>query len=190
VKERHHTTSVTGTDFTRPDPRYDPSNCFIYTGWNQGGLVTIELTNAEFNPCMRKDATGGGQLGGSVKFNFTAARPSGDQPRGQLQLQDRAGQANVDVDELTFLGSVRDECGSVPATADTLQFEGQGTFNGSAASFMVCVEDNGEGSGSNPDRFYLTCTEGCAYSTDGTVRNGNIQVRWPTNGYTHENIPS
>ena len=194
VKERHHTTPVTGTDFTRPDPRYDPSNCFIYTGWNQGGLVTIELTNAEFNPCMRKDATGDGQLadsaGNEADFAFTAARRGGDELRGQLQLEDPAGQANVDVDELTFLGSVRDECGSVPATADTLQFEGEGTFNGSAASFMVCVEDNGQGRGAEPDRFHLECTEGCTYSTDGTVRDGNIQVRWPTNGYTHQNIPS
>jgi hypothetical protein len=192
VKERHRTTSITGTDFTRPDPRYDPSNCFIYTGWNQGGLVTIELTNSEYNPCMRKDAAGEGELAdsGGSEFAFTAARRGGDQLRGELQLQDQAAGASVDVDELTFLGSVRDECGSVPATADTLQFEGQGTFNGSPASFMVCVEDNGQGSGSNPDRFHLECTEGCAYSTDETVQDGNIQVRWPTNGYTHQNIPS
>src|SRR6266568_9032698 len=30
-------TAVDGTDFTRPDPRYDLENCFWYTGWNQGG---------------------------------------------------------------------------------------------------------------------------------------------------------
>src|SRR5213592_3126575 len=47
-------TAVDGTDFSRPDPRYDLENCFWYTGWNQGGLVSIELTNPEYSPCRRR----------------------------------------------------------------------------------------------------------------------------------------
>jgi len=53
-------TAVTGTDFTRPDPRHDPESCFWYTGWNQGGLVSIEPTDPKYNACMRRKVSGGG----------------------------------------------------------------------------------------------------------------------------------
>src|SRR6266436_6015573 len=53
---------LTGTDFTRPDPRYESENCFWYTGWNQGGLVSIELTNPEYNACMRKTVKAKGKF--------------------------------------------------------------------------------------------------------------------------------
>jgi hypothetical protein len=43
-------------DFTRPDPRYDAENCLWYSGWNQGGLVSLELTNPRHNPCMSRGA--------------------------------------------------------------------------------------------------------------------------------------
>lgn len=173
-------TAVTGTDFTRPDPRYDPENCFWYTGWNQGGLVIIELTNPEYNSCMRKDTSGGGWLAaggpGRISFGFDAKRTD-DGLEGQLQLNDRVARANIHVNQLTFLGSVRDQCGSVPARANSLQFEGTGTYNGETASFRVCVQDNGEGRSPEADRFHLACTSGCDYSTGGAVGGGNVQVR-------------
>jgi hypothetical protein len=175
-------TSVTGTDFTRPDPRYDLENCFWYTGWNQGGLVSIELTNPEYNPCLRRAVNGGGRLAGSgrdVNFGFEAARADGGFGAlgGSLQLNDRRAGAKINIEKLTLLGSPRDACGSVPARANSVQFDGTGTYNGAPASFRVCVQDNGEGKKvSGPDRFHLVCTAGCDYSVGGALAGGNIEV--------------
>jgi len=190
-------TAVTGTDFTRPDPRYDLENCFWYTGWNQGGLVIIELTNPEYNPCMRRTTTGEGSLvdnsrgKSKIHFEFDARRTDRGL-KGELELKDHAAGAKIHLKQLSFLGSIRDECGSVPARANAVQFEGNGTYNGKNASFRVCVQDNsersGKGKGKNKDaeadRFYLTCTSGCSYSTgartaDDAIDDGNIKVRQP-----------
>lgn len=54
--------SAGATDFTRPGIRYDPSNCFMYIGWNQRGEKTLELTNPDYNPCMGRAALVGGSL--------------------------------------------------------------------------------------------------------------------------------
>lgn len=175
-------TPVTGTDFTRPDPRYDLENCFWYTGWNQGGLVSIELTNPEYNPCLRRAVNGGGFLaagGNKVNFGFEAARGDGGYGAlaGSLQLNDRAAGAKIHIDTLTLLGSPRDQCGSVPARANSVQFDGTGTYNGRPASFRVCVQDNGQGKNAKAaDRFHLVCTAGCEYSADGAVSSGNIEL--------------
>ena len=59
----------------------------------------------------------------------------------------------------------------------TVEFAGTGTYNGADASFRVCVQDNGEGARAEADRFFLTCTAGCTYSTGGALSGGNIQVR-------------
>jgi hypothetical protein len=178
-------TAVTGTDFTRPDPRYDPENCFWYTGWNQGGLVSIELTNPEYNLCMRRRTSGEGSLAGSgrngkIDFEFEARRTDHGL-KGELELKDRAADARIRIQELTFLGSLRDQCGVVPARENAVQFEGNGTFNGGEASFRVCVQDNGEGKGKRgrADRFHLICTSGCTYSAGGELQHGNIEVRQP-----------
>jgi hypothetical protein len=184
-------TSVTGTDFTRPDPRYDPENCFWYTGWNQGGLVSIELTNPEYNACMRRKASGGGWLAGAgaprnnkIEFDFNAERKNRGfgALKGKLKLKDKRAKVDIRVAELSSLGSMRDECGAVSARANTVQFEGSGTYNGQAASFRVCVRDNGEARsrGRNTgkgDDFFLACTEGCSYSVGGKLGGGNIQVK-------------
>jgi hypothetical protein len=178
-KERHTTTAAGETDFTRPDPRYDAANCLYYTGWNQGGLVTIELTDPEYNPCLRREASGGGFLGGKsgkIQFELEAKR-TGSALEGSLSLNDKEGDAAIRISQLTFLGSVRDACGPVPAQANAVQYDGTGTFNGASASFRVCVQDNGEGSRAVADRFYLTCTAGCTYSAGGEIGGGNIQVK-------------
>jgi hypothetical protein len=178
-------TAVTGTDFTRPDPRYDAANCFTHTGWNQGGFVIIELTNPEYNPCLRRDVSGGGWLGAAgggkdkIHFEFHAKRADGGfgNLEGKLELDDRSAGASIVLNQVTALGSVRDQCGSVPATANSVQLEGTGSYNGATASFRVCVQDNGEGKNADPDRFHLVCTAGCSYSTGGQMGGGNIQVR-------------
>jgi len=177
------TTRTGENDFTRPDPRYDTDNCLMYTGWNQGGLRILELTDPEYNPCMRRDVSGGGWLAGGernkINFGFDAKRGNEGLGalEGTLQLNDRAKDAKIHISQLSFLGSVRDQCGSVLPTANAVQFNGSGTYNGTDASFRVCVQDNGEGSGAQPDRFYLDCTAGCAYSVGGELGGGNIQVR-------------
>jgi hypothetical protein len=113
---------------------------------------------------------------GRISFGFDAKRTDGGL-EGRLQLNDRVARANIHVTQVTFLGSVRDQCGSVPARANSLQFEGTGTYNGEAASFRVCAQDNGEGRSPEADRFHLACTSGCDYSTGGALGGGNIQVR-------------
>ncbi len=180
---------LTGTDFTRPDPRYESENCFWYTGWNQGGLVSIELTNPEYNACMHRETSGGGWLGrgtgkSKIEFEFRAGRKDAGfgAMEGKLKLKDKDARADIHVGELTFVGSLRDACGDVSAREDALQFEGTGTYNGAPASFRACVRDNGEGrkkgkQAGMDDDFFVTCTAGCTYSVGGKLGGGNIQVR-------------
>jgi hypothetical protein len=173
-------------DFTRPDPRYDAENCLWYTGWNQGGLVTIELTHPEYNPCLRRHASGGGWLAraGPGKINLTldvkrSAGGRGTEIEGGLEVNDRVAGAKILLNRVTFLGSLRDSCGDVSARQNAVQFEGNGTYNGKAASFRACVRDNGSGrqkGGSGDDDFFLTCTAGCLYSVGGKLGAGDIQV--------------
>jgi hypothetical protein len=181
LKEAHSTTAFGEVDFTRPDPRYDAENCLLYTGWNQGGLVSIELTNPEHNPCMRRAVNGGGFLAGTrTNIGFDVGRANGGLGalQGSLSLNDRGANAKIDIDQVTYLSGVRDQCGSILPAANAVQFNATGTFNGAPASFRVCVQDGGEGKkASGPDRFFLTCTAGCSYSANATLGNGNIDVR-------------
>ena len=172
-------TAAGATDFTRPDIKYDSANCLMYTGWNQGGLKTLELTNPEFNPCMRRTANGGGFIGsGKNKINVSVQAQRTDSGiEGGVTLNDHDTNAKIVIDKLTFLGSVRDACGSVPAEANSMQFNGTGTFNGESASFRICVQDNHQGNKGGPDNFHLVCTGGCNYSADGAVNGGNVTVR-------------
>lgn len=175
------TTRAGENDFTRPDPRYDQGNCLLYTGWNQGGLRILELTNPEYNACMRRAVNGGGFLAGTrTNIGFDVGRANGGLGalQGSLSLNDRAADVKIAIDQVTYLSGVRDQCGSILPAANAAQFNASGTFNGAAASFRVCVQDGGEGkNASAPDRFFLTCTAGCSYSANGTLGNGNIEVR-------------
>ena len=175
------TTGSGENDFTRPDPRYDAANCLLYTGWNQGGLRVLELTDPEYNPCMRRSVNGGGSLSGAGKITlgFEAGRENGGLGglQGSLQLVDHAGKTKIHIDRIATLGSVHDQCGGVIPAANAVQLTGTGTYNGQSASFRVCVQDNGEGKQAKPDLFYLTCTAGCSYSAGGEMVGGNVQVR-------------
>ena len=73
--------------------------------------------------------------------------------------------------------STSSACGPVPAEANSVQFDGSGTFNGESASFRVCVQDNHQGNKGGPDNFHLVCTSGCNYSAGGAINGGNLQVR-------------
>ena len=174
------TTDAGENDFTRPDPRYDQESCLLYTGWNQGGLRVLELTNPEYNACMRRDVSGGGFIGSGknkVHFQLNAAR--GDGGRGALagRLKLDTGNAKIEVSRLTYLSGVRDACGDVLPSGNAVQFNGTGTYNGAPASFRVCVQDNGEGANAAPDLLHVACTAGCSYSGGGALAGGNLQVK-------------
>ena len=173
-------TAAGATDFTRPDIKLDPDNCLIYTGWNQGGEKTLELTNPVYNPCMRRTTTGFGTFADSVsgkgtaKYVLSAGRTASGMV-GNLQVSHPAAGANIVVNQLTFVGSVRDACAPVQSVANAVQFEGSGTFNGAPATFRVCVQDNSQTA--TPHMVNISCTSGCTYSSGGTVATGNIIVK-------------
>ena len=185
------TTRVGENDFTRPDPRYDPDNCLVYTGWNQGGLRILELTDPEYNPCMRRLTFGIGRIGEGRKridFGFEADRSHhGTRDlRGLLVLHDHGTGAKLHLKDVTALGAVRDDCGSVLPTKNSVQFNGSGTLNGKPASFRVCVQDNNARifPGRKPGKsqpaqslLHVTCTSGCSYTADGEVEVGIIEVK-------------
>lgn len=194
--------TVTESDHSDPPIPYDEANCFMYTGWTDNGLNILELKDPKYNPCLRKAATGGGTItgGGHVNFGFNAKRTADGfgAPTGELQLDDHDGGTSIHLSQITSLGSVRNQCGTVQTGANAVEFSGDGVLNGQTASFRVCVQDNGLGDGgpghvaladeerknekqphvrTAPDQFFLTCTAGCSYSAGGAVEGGNIQVR-------------
>lgn len=166
VKERH---TASRMDFTRPDPRYDADNCLYYSGWNQGGLVSIELTNPQYNRCMTRSASVEGSVvtaAGEIKVSLAASRGSSG-PTATLSVD---GQGNkVQLSSVTRLGSAIDADGAqITATRNSVQIDGTGTFNGQPARFRVQVTDNGDNNGF----FALTCTEGCSFATKGYLKSG------------------
>ncbi len=132
--------------------------------------------------------TGGGYLlpahGKKINFGFNAKADAAGSLQGHLTLNDKTAGVKVRIDEITSLDGVDGECGSVAAGPMSAQFTGIGRFNGSDATFRVCVADLGE-PGNSPqgtDLFYLECTSGCSYDTgdrtdDDVIDGGNIQVR-------------
>ncbi|HZZ92348.1 MAG TPA: hypothetical protein VFE23_07285 [Usitatibacter sp.] len=175
-------TAAGATDFTRPDIQYDPSNCLIYTGWNQGGLKTLELTNPEYNSCMHRAGSGGGFLldgkgQKKAQVDLLAQRVGSGDMMGKFSLSDRQTGDKLSIDKLTMVGSVRDACGSVPSQSfASMQFEGTGTYNGAPASFRVCLQQNANGAqAATPDLLHVSCTSGCSYSADGAVQ-GSLKV--------------
>jgi hypothetical protein len=172
--------SVAESDHSDPPIPYDEANCFLYTGWTDNGLIILELKDPKYNLCLRKAATGGGTIagGGHVNFGFNAKRADDGfgALTGDLQLNDHDSGTTIHLSELTSLGSVRNQCGTVQTSATSLEFAGDGVLNGKAASFRVCVQDNGHGVRKGPDQFFLICTAGCSYTAGGAVGGGNIQV--------------
>lgn len=210
--------TVTESDHSDPAMAYDEASCLIYSGWTDNGLIILELKDPKYNPCLRKAATGGGTIAssansgndngngkdngkqGDIHVSLNAKRVDGGFGRleGDLQLSDQANQAIIHLTQLTSVGGVRNQCGTVHTGANAVEFSGDGVFNGQAASFRVCVQDNGIGDGgpehtaladlerhndkqphvrAAPDQFFLTCTAGCNYSAGGAIDGGNIQVR-------------
>jgi subtilisin family serine protease len=173
VTYTHDGSATTSDSFqyrlTDPDGGFDVATVSITVeGGGEGGV---------------DQATGAGFLeptsGKKINFNFDVENQDGT-AGGDLKLSDKTRGVKIAMTEVTLLGSVESECGSVPAEANSAEFHGTGTHNGTDASFRVCVQDNGEtGDG---DLFYLECVTGCTYSTgeftdDDVIDGGNIQVQ-------------
>ena len=156
-------------DFTRPDPRYDHENCLFYTGWNQGGLVSLELTNPQYNPCMSRNAVVKGDVSsnmGTLKVSVEAKR-NADGPMAAVNVQ--GGGHHVNLSTVTRLGSAIDADGTqITATANSVQIDGIGTFDGQPATLRVQVTDKGD----NQGFVSVTCTSGCSFSATGAIQNG------------------
>ncbi|MGB6238123.1 MAG: hypothetical protein WBG16_12300 [Bradyrhizobium sp.] len=152
-------TAVTSSDHSAPPIPYDEANCFLYTGWTDNGLEILEMKDPKHNPCLRKAATGGGVIPGAaasnhgrkpdVQFSLNAKRVDDGvgHLEGNLQLDDQANRTDIRLEKLVSFGSVRNQCGTVTTGANSVEFSGSGLFNGKAASFRVCVQDNGEWDG-------------------------------------------
>lgn len=171
VKE---TNSNDQMDFTRPDPRYDAENCLYYTGWNQGGLVSLELTNPEYNPCMSRSTSVKGQVvsdKGTLDVTVEASRNGNGAPAVASMTLKGQGHT-VELSSVTRLGSAIDADGQVTATRNAVQIDGEGTFDGQPASFRVMVQDNG----SNNGVFSFACTSGCSFKSSGNMSGGGKLV--------------
>ena len=170
------------------------SDSFEYRLTDPHGAFDIATVSITINqePADVRKTTGGGFLissqGDKINFGFNAQEKSDGSLHGALQLNDQKGaRVKIHLNEVLTFSSLEDECGTVPAGPGSVEFTGSGTFNGSAASFRVCVADFGEpGSGASavPDMFHLECTAGCGYDTsaraeDEQLDGGNIQVHDP-----------
>ncbi|HKZ83752.1 MAG TPA: S8 family serine peptidase [Anaerolineae bacterium] len=155
------------------------------------GMCSIGETTP---PPGANKTTGGGWLqtneGKKINFGFNVEETA-DGLTGDLQLNDKAAGVKIHITDVTSIGDVGTGCGSVPDQANSLEFQGSGTYNGSAATFRVCVQDNGEPGNSNssstPDLFYLECISDCTYSTgsqtsDDAIDGGNIDVQRAADG--------
>ncbi|CAN5613021.1 hypothetical protein BH23CHL7_BH23CHL7_07600 [soil metagenome] len=192
-----HGTAVVETDQTIT---YDhngnnaTSDSFVYRVTNPDGgfdSATVSITINQEPADVRK-TTGGGYLNASdgkkINFGFNAAEAEDGSLSGELQLNDNKDKVKIHLKEVLTFNQLEDECGTVPAGPGSVEFTGDGKFNGKAASFRVCVADFDEPGNSNasatPDMFHLECIDSCTYDTssrapDEELDGGNIQVHNP-----------
>lgn len=170
------------------------SDSFRYRLTDPAGAFDVATVSITINqePADVRKTTGGGFLtssqGDKINFGFNAREAADGTLDGELQLNDHKGaKVKIHLSDVTSFETLDDECGTVPAGPGSVVFTGDGRFNGTAASFRVCVADFGE-PGSDPDApgdmFHLECTAGCTYSTetrvaDEEIDGGNIQVHDP-----------
>jgi hypothetical protein len=124
-------------------------------------------------------AKGSGTLGtnNQVQFNVNVSGTVAA-PQGQITAND--SNSNIKMDQITYLGAVRQGCGSVVEASNALELRGTGTFNGAPASFRACLADGAVNNGA-PTKFVLICTAGCTYNTYAVagdeLKSGNIDLR-------------
>ncbi len=188
-----------GTVTYTPAAGYTGDDEFRYTITdNRGGTdtakVKVKVTkDTAPPPAGEGDKTSGGgwladNAGERIKFHFHFKRyAKTGEWKGHLKLYDKPAGVKLEIPhhQLTSMGAVDEPCGSVPEAANSLQFEGTGTFNKQPASFRVCVQDRGDKKTAIHDLFYLECESGCTYDTgtrtpDDEIDYGNIKVERTT----------
>lgn len=140
-------------------------------------------------PLTQAQATGGGWLqgvSGKINFGFDIALGPGRSLEGELQLNDKAAGAKINLTGLTSFQEGDAFCSAFVQGERVAEFTGDGAYNGAPASFRVCAADSGE-PGRGVDQFYLACTAGCDYNTanvaaDSTLDGGNLQVDLGSDG--------
>jgi hypothetical protein len=131
-------------------------------------------------PCR---VTGGGQI-------EAGARPDSFGGNAQWVRGDVRGHWNHVTHDNGHLVGRPDtiECFTVPgdpayppaAPANAARFSGTGRYNGEICTFVVYVEDHGEGGGTDErDDYYsidIECPSGATYSAGDTLLHGNLQI--------------
>jgi PKD repeat protein len=150
---------------------------------SDSATVNITITNDPNPGDVEVETTGGGWLavvdGKKINYGFDINANSSVLD-GSLELNDKGADVKIQLHTVTAVSEITGSCGSIPAAANSVEFQGNGTFNNTNATFRVCVQDNGE-PGKNHDRFYLGCLTGCTYNTsdrtaDDIIDGGNVQV--------------
>ena len=164
----------------------------LFADGNAGGWSAVQAVDVTTST-PAPGAAGGGWLealdGSKLSFNFHVEENSSG-ATGQVQFKDREAGVRLRLNNVEALNAVTADCGPVSGVT-TLAIRGSGQFNGAAASFVVCVEDNGE-PGAGQDRFFLACRAGCGYrsderTVDATIDGGNIQMHSATDEPQNEN---
>ncbi len=157
-------------DSTRTYTRFHPTTGHLWFGSLVNGFTIVEFTKYQ--------AKGSGALGNNqVRFNLNVTGTAAA-AQGQIVVEDTNILARMT--QITYLGAVRQGCGSVVEASNALEIRGTGTFNGAAASFRACLADGAVNNGA-PTQFVLICTAGCTYNTFAVagdeVKSGNIDLR-------------
>ena len=151
----------------------------------EDGLYILKpnLTGFPEPPAEDIRATGGGWLATTgpknLSFGFDVENVDGNLA-GEFQLNDHNTSVRIHLTTLTGLREGSAACIPHVEGGSVAEFTGDGTFNGTAADFRVCVSDNGEPR-EGLDGLFLECTSGCAYDTsqsalDDTIEGGNIRI--------------
>ncbi|MCA9944534.1 MAG: immune inhibitor A, partial [Anaerolineales bacterium] len=177
------TPNPTATATNTPDPTATATNTPDPTATASPTPDPTATASPTPDPDDVTKTTGGGWLlttnNKRLNYSFTAQEDN-DGWKGNLQVKDRNANVEIDIDTITFLGEIQSECGPLNAAPLAAEFQGSGTFNGTSATFRVCVQDNDE-PGTGIDIFYITCLTGCVYNSsdsvvDDVIDGGNIQV--------------
>lgn len=199
--------SASSTFVLQIDPVYIDSqqNSIIYYDSSSAcpGATEAPCDSIVFMPVAGLDEPqGGGFVTGAGWLNtvdgdrlnfFVRARDNHPQDKeATLRVRDDAADVRIDVPEsspLIAIGHVQESCGTISAGSNAIEYHASGTFNGSPASFRVCVEDNDEPGNNpqNPDLFYMECISGCSYNTasrthDDGIDGGNIKIHVAPSG--------
>jgi hypothetical protein len=141
------------------DSAGNPSGCGTSTAVFNEAFVSSLLT--PFPISTPGQVTGGGRIGSSIAFGLTA-KSDAQGIRGECTVIDRDASTTVKCLDVTSFVQIGND----------VTFSGHALVNGSSTSYRIDVSDNAE-PGTGADTFAI---QAGAYSADGTLTQGNIQV--------------